>query len=357
MSRTEERYNILETEARWQAVWRRDPPPPPPAGAAKVCLRVAADPTGLSLDQARGCVVADMLARVWQGRGVAVRLALPPGVERLGLVSTLPMADEGGACSPVRSVVLECDGLPIRPPPLRLGRILGSLPDDLAATIATYGADSLRLTLMSDTAPGRDLMWCDGAIEGAWRFCHRLWRLGLTTLPFLAAAPAPLAARVQALNQCIDETILAVTTDLDALMPHKAIARLRLLTGALASQRPDESGAPAVLRRGLETLLRQLAPILPHLCEELWRRLGHDQPLSRAPWPSPQRSATMAADTVTVAVHVNGKPRGLLHLPRDTDREALQRAALALPAVTHPTRGVTPRQVIVVPNRILNVVL
>ena len=356
MSRTEERYNILETEARWQAVWRCDPPPPPPAGAAGLRLRVAAGAGGLSLDQARGCVVADMLARVWQSRGLTVRLTLPPGAERLGIVATPATTEDDVPPSPARSAVLECHGLPIRPQ-VRLGRILGPAPDDLAATIATYGADSLRLALMSDTAPDRDLLWCDGAIEGAWRFCHRLWRLVLTTLPVPAAAPSSLTARVQALDQGIDETMMAVTSDLDALTPHKAIARLRLLTDRLAAQPLDESGAPGVLRRGVAALLRQLAPLLPHLCEELWRRLGHDRPLSRAPWPSPQRSAMIAAETVTLAVHVNGKPRGLLHLPRDTDREAMQRAALALPAVAHHTRGVTPRQVIVVPNRILNVVL
>lgn len=362
MSRTEERYNILDTEARWQAAWRCGTVSPPGDGEARVM--VAPGPAGLTVDQARGCVLADVLVRMWRARGIAVTLHLPADAVRLGVIGSRITVEPQTENASESRVLVDCRGIPA-PPRLRVGRVLGPVPHDTFAAVGTYGADSLRLYLLCDTPPNRDLTWCDGGIEGAWRFCHRLWRLVVTTVPAVpapapTAAPANPSAAVRSLLRRVAETAAAVTADLDQLCIHKAIARLRLLSHTLAALPRHESGAPWALRHGLESLLRQFAPILPHLCEELWHRLGHTRPLSNLPWPTSAWSTPdgqVGEDTVTIAVHVNGTRRGQLHLPRDADREETQRAALALPAVAHHTRGLPPRQVIVVPNRILNVVL
>lgn len=361
MSRTEERYNIVDTEARWQAAWRCDDATASTETPCRSRVRVTVGPSpnGLTVNQARGCILADVLVRMWRARGIAVTLQLPPGAGWLGLTPARIEDAAPGRTSSAEPIILECQGVPA-PPRLRAGRVLGLAPPCAHTAVETYGADSLRLYLLSDTPPTRDMTWSDGGIEGAWRFCHRLWRLGRTAGVFCPdvddTIPIHSSAAVRSVQCQIAEAVVAVADDMDSLCVHKAIARLRRLAHALAALPRHEPGAPWTLKQGLDALVWLFAPILPHLCADLWTWLGHRTTLSVAPDPVP-RPPLPVDNTVTVAVHVNGRRRGELSLPRDSDGEAARRAALALPAVAHHTRGIPPRKIIVVPNRILNVVL
>jgi leucyl-tRNA synthetase len=228
----------------------------------------------------------------------------------------------------------------------------------LDAIVETYGADTARLYLLSDSPPERDLEWTETGIEGIWRYVNRLWRMVSEPVAPLpppgSAVPAAPSPAVLATRRAIHKTIAAVTDDLDKFRFNRAVARIRELTNALDELPASEPGAPAVLREGLETLARLLGPMMPHLAEEMWETLGGRGLLADQPWPT--ADAELARDEqVTIAVQVNGKLRATLDIARDTGSDAVESAALALPQVTRWLHG-PPRKVIVVPNRIVNIV-
>ena len=231
---------------------------------------------------------------------------------------------------------------------------------DPEAIVETYGADTARLFMLSDSPPERDLEWKDTGVKGASRYVTALWRLvaspPVPLPPHDAAAPAhaSLAAPLRALRRTIHATIAGVSEDLERFRFNRAVARVRALTNALAAVE-DLPGAGHVMREGLETAIRLLAPVVPHLAEEAWRRLGHDGWLSREPWPEPD-AALLVEDVVVVAVQVDGKKRATISLPADHDRVAAESAAMAQGGVRRALAGRAVREVIVVPGRIVNVV-
>ncbi|HEX5455620.1 MAG TPA: leucine--tRNA ligase [Stellaceae bacterium] len=229
----------------------------------------------------------------------------------------------------------------------------------LEAIVETYGADTARLYLLSDSPPERDLEWTDSGIEGIWRYVNRLWRLvsepAVLLPPPGAAIPPTLPPALDALRRRIHKTIVAVTDDLDKFRFNRAVARIRELTNALEDLPAAENGAGAVLREGLEAATLLLGPMMPHLAEEMWQALGHKGLVAEAGWP--KADPDLARDEqVTIAVQINGKLRGTIDLPRDAAAVAAEEAALALPQVARMLEGRPPRKVVVVPNRIVNVV-
>ncbi len=233
----------------------------------------------------------------------------------------------------------------------------------LDAIVDTYGADTARLYLLSDSPPERDLEWTETGIEGIWRYVNRLWRIAseppVPLPPPGTQVPGALSPPVAALRRTIHQTIAAVTDDLDKFRFNRAVARIRELSNAI-EELPEETlrsepGAPAVLREGLETLARLLGPMMPHLAEEMWLVLGGAGLLAEQPWPV--ADPDLARDEqVTIAVQVNGKLRGTLEFPRDTASGAIESAALELPQVTRWLDGRPPRKIIVVPNRVVSIV-
>ncbi len=192
----------------------------------------------------------------------------------------------------------------------------------LDAIVETYGADTARLYLLSDSPPERDLEWTETGIEGIWRYVNRLWRMvsepPVPLPPPGTQAGAGLSPPVAALRRTIHQTIAAVTDDLDKFRFNRAVARIRELTNAI-EELPEqtlqtESGAPAVLREGLETLARLLGPMMPHLAEEMWLTLGGAGLLAEQPWPIADPDLARE-EQVTIAVQVNGKLRGTLEFP------------------------------------------
>ena len=229
----------------------------------------------------------------------------------------------------------------------------------LDTIVDTYGADTARLYLLSDSPPERDLEWTDSGIEGIWRYVNRLWRLvsepAAPLPPSGAAMSDALAPALTAVRRLTHKTIAAVTDDIDKFRFNRAVARIRELTNALEDVAGEAPGAGAVLREGLEAVTRLLGPMMPHLAEEMWQSLGHQEMLAEVPWP--KADADLVRDEqVTIAVQVNGKLRATLDFPRDAAANEVEEAALALPQVTRLLDGKAPRKVVVVPNRIVSVV-
>jgi len=239
---------------------------------------------------------------------------------------------------------------------------------DPEAIIKEYGADTARLFILSDSPPERDLEWTEAGVEGAWRYLNRLWQAIITGLAVLPGAntppPAVFSDPAESLRRAVHQTIDGVTQDFERFHFNKALARLRELTNRLiafeAAQSNGEANGGAdkawALREGFEALVRLIGPVAPHIAEELWEILGHGKPLAETAWPEAD-PALLVEERITVAVQVNGKLRGTLELARDADREAAERAARALPAVVRAAEEKPIRKVIVVPNRVINVVV
>jgi leucyl-tRNA synthetase len=241
---------------------------------------------------------------------------------------------------------------------------------DPETIIDAYGADTARLFMMSDTPPDRDLEWTEAGVEGAFRFVNRLWRLIAEPPARMAALGAPPpsgfdptaggnAAGGDAAARTIRQmhrTIARVTEDLEKFGFNRAVARIREFTNTLAALEGDDDAAAYVRRQGAETLCRLIGPMTPHLAEELWHCLGHTDLLARVPWPEADPALTVE-EMITLGVQVNGKLRGTIDLVKDADQEEARAAALTLPGVARAMAGKPPRKVIVIPNRIVNVVV
>jgi leucyl-tRNA synthetase len=231
---------------------------------------------------------------------------------------------------------------------------------DPTEIIETYGADTARWFMLSDSPPDRDMEWTAEGVEGAWRYVNRLWRAvhqaKLAMAPLGAARPATFDDDLQAVRRAIHKTIDGVTHDLDQFRFNRAVARVHELSNALA-ELTGEGGEQAWVRReGYDAIARLIGPMMPHLAEALWAALEHETPLVDEPWPVAD-PVLLIDDMVTIAVQVNGKLRATVELPRDAVQAEAERAALALPAVVKAMDGRAARRVIVVPNRIINVVV
>jgi len=233
---------------------------------------------------------------------------------------------------------------------------------DPAHIIATYGADTARLFMLSDSPPERDLEWTEAGIDGAWRYVNRLWRLAaqpsIPLPPTGSPKPDTISGKALSTRQLIHRAIAHVDDDLEKFQFNKAVARIREMTNALGEFNgtdKDGDGASWVLREGLETAALLIGPMMPHLAEELWTILGQNGLLAEATWPKADPTL-LVDDTVTIAIQVNGKLRATLQLPKDTPSETAQALALEHPQISSFLDGKPPRKVVVVPNRIVNVV-
>jgi leucyl-tRNA synthetase len=229
---------------------------------------------------------------------------------------------------------------------------------DPAAIIASYGADTARLFMLSDSPPDRDLEWTDAGVDGAWRYLNRVWRLVEQQgdgLPAVAAGGEPSEAGA-ALRRLVHRTIAQVTAELERLHFNKAVALVRELSNAVEAFVPTVDADRALRREALETVVLLLGPMVPHLAEELWQLLGHERLLVDTPWPVAD-PAWLTADSVIVPVQVNGRRRAELKLPRGCAAAEVEALALADAAVRRAMEGKQPRRVVVVPDKIVNVVV
>ncbi|MFA7603138.1 MAG: leucine--tRNA ligase [Novosphingobium sp.] len=237
---------------------------------------------------------------------------------------------------------LKADGAPVE-----VGRVIKMSkskknvvdPDEI---VATYGADAIRWFMLSDSPPERDLPWSESGIEGCGRFVQRLWRL-------FAQYDAAVAGDDRPLDRKRDQIVVAVAEDIEALSFNKAVARIYELASAIEKAPPSASRSQAI-----RTVLLLVAPMMPHLAEEAWATIGEGL-VADAAWPAVD-AALLVEDEVTVAVQVKGKLRDTLTVAKGTAREELEALALASDKVQRALDGAEVRKVIVVPDRLVNLV-
>ena len=212
---------------------------------------------------------------------------------------------------------------------------------DSDAIADRYGADAARWFLLSDSPPERDLEWSEGGIEGAARLVQRVWRLA----NFAQGEGEDLN-----LERKMHRTIAGVTDSLEALQFNKAVAQLYEFVSAIEKAKPSASRALAI-----RTLVKLVAPMAPHLAEECWAVLDGDGMVVDADWPALD-PAMLVEDQVTLALQVNGKLRDTVTAPRGLDRAEAEALALASTNVQRQLAGASPRKIVVVPDRLVNIV-
>ena len=205
-----------------------------------------------------------------------------------------------------------------------------------------YGADAVRWFMLSDSPPERDLEWSEASIEGAARFVQRVWKL--------VSSVGNGGAEDLVIDKRRDRTVAAIGIAIDGLQFNKAVSATYELVGVLEKAAPTTSRDEAI-----RTLVRLIAPMAPHLAEESWAALGGEGMVADQPWPT-HDPALLVDDEVTIAVQINGKLRDTITFPRGLDREATEALALASSKIQRQLDGVTPRKIIVVPDRLVNIV-
>jgi leucyl-tRNA synthetase len=243
-------------------------------------------------------------------------------------------------------------------------------PDEI---ITTYGADTARWFMLSDSPPERDVQWTEAGIEGASRFLQRVWKQVNDVIAIFEASAAP-ADGVSVddpglidLRKTIHRAVARVGEDIEQLRFNRAVAQIYELTNALAKWTNEETvpgglfGSAqhlATLREGIERLVQLVAPMMPHLAETCWAALGRGGAgmVADAPWPEVD-PALLVDSTIVVPVQVNGKRRGEVTLPVGAARELVEKEVLSLEAVSRMLDGKPPKKLVIVPDRIVNVVI
>jgi leucyl-tRNA synthetase len=276
--------------------------------------------------------------------------------DEMGVQETLP---EPGDQSPKPVLVELKTGLPVTVG--RIEKMSKSKKNTINPQhiIETYGVDAARLFMLSDSPPERDLEWTDAGIEGAWRYINRLWKIvqeqkasGFRIQDSETEAQSP---KSEALKKLTHKTIANVTDDLERFHFNKAIARIRELTNLIESTTatPETQAARA---EAIIAGIHLINPFMPHLAEELWQQLGNKDTLAERPWPVAD-SKWLADDSVTIGIQVNGKLRATLDLAKDADKKLVEEKTLALPAINSLVKDKNINKIIIVPNRIVNVVI
>ncbi len=272
----------------------------------------------------QGMVTHETYSRIDASRGAPVFFA-PEEVDRASDGATL-MADAA---------------------PVEVGRVIKMSKSkknvvDPDAIIARHGADAVRWFMLSDSPPERDLPWSDAGIEGCARFVQRLWRL-------FQAYDAGANGEDKPLDRKTHQTIAAVAADIEALGFNKAVARIYELTAATEKAAPSASRSAAI-----RALVHLAAPMMPHLAEEVWSRMGEGL-IADAPWPTVD-PALLVDDEVTIAIQHMGKLRDTITAPKGASKDALEALALASANLQRSIDGAAVRKIIVVPDRLVNLV-
>ncbi|MBS0125514.1 leucine--tRNA ligase [Thetidibacter halocola] len=219
---------------------------------------------------------------------------------------------------------------------------------DPVKIIETYGADTARWFVLSDSPPERDVEWTAAGAEAANRHLGRVWRLCAE----IAESDAPSTNEDEPLLREMHKAIHDVTMGVDSFGFNAAIAKLYAFTNALSKSR---AGADAK-RQAARVLAQLMSPMTPHLAEDCWQMLGGEGLIANAPWPKAD-PAMLVEDTVVLPIQVNGKRRGEIEVPRDLSKEEVEKRVLTHEAVVKLLEGGQPKKLIVVPGRIVNVVV
>ena len=233
-------------------------------------------------------------------------------------------------------------------------------PDDI---IAAYGADTARWFMLSDSPPERDVIWTEEGVQGAWRFVQRLWRLvgEISGVQGPASRPASFGELALQVRKAAHRALAHVSDDVDKLRFNRCVAHIYEFSNALGDAIGEIESKPAddlawALREAGDILVRLFHPMMPHLAEECWAALGHKTLVATEAWPKVEPDL-LVENTITLPVQINGKKRAEVTIGRNATIAEIEAAVSALDEVKKALDGKSPKKVIVVPQRIVNVVV
>ncbi|GGH33596.1 leucine--tRNA ligase [Alsobacter metallidurans] len=236
-------------------------------------------------------------------------------------------------------------------------------PDDI---IGTFGADTARWFMLSDSPPERDVIWTEEGVQGASRFVQRLWRLtgeiARVAGPVGAEAPATFTTEALAIRKAAHRALIRTEEDVERLRFNRCVAHAYELANALSAaigavtDDTDRDDLAFAFREAGEVLIQIVAPMMPHLAEECWLALGHTRLVADQPWPAADR-ALVVEDEITLPVQINGKKRADVTVSRTASSAEVEAAVMQLEAVQRALEGRPVRKFVVVPGRIVNVVV
>jgi leucyl-tRNA synthetase len=273
------------------------------------------------------------------------------------LPSEVRIEGEGDA----RKAFYAASGVPVEIGPIEKMSKSRKNTVDLDDFVKEFGADTARWFVLSDSPPERDVIYTDVGVQGARRFVQRVWRLAeecaaAGTEPG-AAKPERFGPEAEALRRAAHKTLNSVSQNIEGLRFNVAVAQVYELANRLqaAGAFGGEAGLDWVIREATELLVQMIGPFMPHLGEECWARLGYNTLLADQAWPDAE-PALLVDDRITIAVQVNGKRRDELTVARTATKADIEAAALKLESVARALEGRSVTRVIVVPQRIVNVV-
>jgi leucyl-tRNA synthetase len=366
-----ERYNARTAEIHWQQAWDahnafavcKDAPQPrfelpvmipPPAGT-------------LCKDYVRQYTMRDVVARYKRANGFHVQpwigqSAADAQAGNEAVLKSLGLSIDWRRTAPCRpdAVIEAMNGASvIETVPAETGDIA---LDDVIDIIDTYGADATRWYVLSDSPPDRDIIWTETGIHGAWRFVQRLWRLINSAAKFSQDAPLSVAFSAPVLNvrKTAHRALAQVSGNIDRSRFNICVARTYAFSRALEAaicnaSEPARPDLKIAVREAAEILVQIFHPMMPHLAEECWAALGHKSLLAAQLWPALEADLLMDR-AATLPVHINGKKRADVIVARDARNGDIEASVLVLDAVRRALDGKAPKKVIIVPQRIINVV-
>ncbi|MCB1790885.1 MAG: leucine--tRNA ligase [Gammaproteobacteria bacterium] len=249
--------------------------------------------------------------------------------------------------------VAKADGDPVTPGGVEKMSKSKNNGVDPQTLIDRYGADTVRLYTMFTAPPDQSLEWSDEGVEGAHRFLKRVWMLGVRLADGDAGDAADTAALADTRRE-IHATLQKALYDYERQQFNTVVSACMSMSNALAKL-DSSAAANTVLREGLGIILRLLAPIAPHIAHDMWRSLGMGDDILHAGWPTVDEHALVSA-TTTYVVQVNGKVRAKIEVPADADKATVEAMARDNENVQKFLADLTVRKVIVVPNKLVNIV-
>ncbi|WP_026261150.1 leucine--tRNA ligase [Kiloniella laminariae] len=231
---------------------------------------------------------------------------------------------------------------------------------DPADILSSYGSDTARFFMLSDSPPDRDMEWTESGIEGSWRFTQRLWRLVTGQIDELppAGTPKPVSFSDNALelHRTVHKAIAAISENIESFRFNAAVAKIYELTNSIGQFKTSDSSDKWVMRDALETLVSLVSPMMPHLAEELWQQLGYSEMIVDKAWPEFDENL-IKDQNINLPVQVNGKLRATINIATDADDDTIKAVAMAEEAVIRSIGDKQVRKVIIVKNRIVNIVV
>ncbi|MDQ7039128.1 MAG: class I tRNA ligase family protein [Aquificota bacterium] len=244
----------------------------------------------------------------------------------------------------------------------KMSKSKGNVVDPEEA-VERYGADTVRLYILFAAPPDQDFEWTEEGIRGAHRFLTRLWNfvmekaVRLREVSYAGGELRSVKGKAREMRRRVHETVDGYLKDMERNFQfNTAIAKVMKLFNELSDFSPETDTDWKVLKEGVEVILLLLAPITPHICEELWREIGKEGLISEAPFPEPDREA-LKVEEVEIPVQVNGKVRARIRVPFGSDEETVKEVALRNERVKAYIDGKEIKRIVYVPNKLLNIVV